>query len=324
MSNQGRTKRRVLLIGVKRDNGRDNGPERFTAHCLDEHIGTYDTLREAGLAFNYYVEKNKLPVSLLNSLESLREQASVSNTGLDALKALNTRTSISNGSSTSKKRGKKATHDSTKKLTLESTEQATKEDEMSVFLTNIGLIEYCDILVDNGFETLKRLPLLDDAVLQNIGMKKSGHRRHLLKAIATEEKKSPPSSTSNTSKKGGKYKTGSPPPLTPAQQRVLDEWFPKRCTTSTDAPDTFSIGVQMRVKAPNSYNNHCKEMKVEPITMRQFNVAIRQKMSYANPKEQPMIRHNRKRCFDGILFDCCSGDSTGDNTCGNNYCPKKK
>ena len=194
-----------------------------------------------------------------------------------------------------------------------------------VFLTNIDLTEYLDILVDNGFETLAKLMNVDDAVLQAIGMKKIGHRLCLLKAIVAGAVSQKKSQASSTSKKRGKYRKGAPQALTPAQQRVFDEWFPKQCAVIayTDAPATFSIGVQMRVKAPHSYNNHCKEMKVEPITMRQFNVAIRQKMSYANPKEQPMIRHNRKKCFDGIRFDCCSSASTGASTCGNNYCPKK-
>lgn len=124
------------------------------------------------------------------------------------------------------------------------------------------------------------------------------------------------------SKKRGKYKTVTPPPLNPAQQSVLDEWFQIRCTevrSSTSAPDTFSICNQMRVKAPHSYNNYCKERKVEPITMKQFNVAIKEKMRYANPKEQPRRRHQSKKCFDAILFDCCSGAST----CGNKYCLQK-
>ena len=203
----------------------------------------------------------------------------------------------------------------------EEKEEKQEEDELSVFLTNIKLLEYRDILVANGFETLARLMNVTDAVLQEIGMKKIGHRLCLLQAIAAGAVSQKKSQASSTSKKRGKYRKGAPQALTPAQQRVFDEWFAKQCTViaSTNAPATFSIGVQMRVKAPHSYNNHCKEMKVEPITMRQFNVAIRQKMSYANPKEQPMIRHNRKKCFDRIRFNCCSGDST----CGNNYCPKK-
>ena len=53
-----------------------------------------------------------------------------------------------------------------------------------VFLTNIDLTEYLDILVDNGFETLAKLMNVDDAVLQAIGMKKIGHRLCLLQAIA--------------------------------------------------------------------------------------------------------------------------------------------
>lgn len=141
-----------------------------------------------------------------------------------------------------------------------------------------------------------------------------GQRRSMRRTTAIERY--------STGKRGTYIKNTPTEPLRPEQQRHVDEWFTLRCTIvrlSTDAPDTFSICNQMRVKAPYSYNNYCKERKVEPITMKQFNVAIREKMRYANSKEQPRRRHQSKKCFDAILFECCSGDST----CGNNYCLQK-
>ena len=166
--------------------------------------------------------------------------------------------------------------------------------------------------------------------LQNKGMKKSGHRNHLLQeikkigaAFTTPQKKS---STSNSSSgkrgKRGPYKKSPPVPLTKEQQDLFDEWFPKRCkVVENTSTETFSIGKQMRYASPHSYNNYCEEKGVKQTKMGclQFNQAIRDEMGYQHPEKQPRFRHDRKKCFDRIQFDCCSESSTS--SCPNYYCP---
>ena len=216
----------------------------------------------------------------------------------------------------------------------EEKEEKQEEDELSVFLTNIDLLEYRDILVANGFETFARLINVTDAVLQAIGMDIIGHRMSLLQeikkiaAFTTPQKKT---STSNSSSgkrgkrgKRGPYKKSPPVPLTKEQQDLFDEWFPNRCTVvENTSTETFSIGKQMRYASPHSYNNYCEEKGVKQTKMGclQFNKAIRDEMEYQHPEKQPRTRHDRKQCFDRIEFDCCSESSRSTSSCPNYYCP---
>eukprot|EP01029_Cantina_marsupialis_P004223 TRINITY_DN1422_c0_g1_i2.p1 TRINITY_DN1422_c0_g1~~TRINITY_DN1422_c0_g1_i2.p1 ORF type:complete len:393 (+),score=88.42 TRINITY_DN1422_c0_g1_i2:1456-2634(+) len=56
-------------------------------------------------------------------------------------------------------------------------------------LAELGLLEYESTFVENGFESLASMKLIDEDDLEAIGMKKRGHRKLMLKWIAENSKK---------------------------------------------------------------------------------------------------------------------------------------
>ena len=108
--------------------------------------------------------------------------------------------------------------------------------------------------------------------------------------------------------------------LTPHQQQVFDDWFYTYCEIKVRNINPYKvIKIQLRKKAPNSYNKYCEVKGYKSVTMLQFNEAVKSKMG-ADFDDNSTCKGS-KRCYKHIDFTCCSEQDNCDKT-KNILCPK--
>ena len=79
------------------------------------------------------------------------------------------------------------------------------------------------------------------------------------------------------------------------EKNIFNDWLNKSCIIQVQEPAIHTVCVQLRKQAPNSYENYCKSVNAKPLTMKQFNSVIKEKIGSI-----PKIRHKRKLAFDHI------------------------
>ena len=100
-------------------------------------------------------------------------------------------------------------------------------------------------------------------------------------------------------KKRGKYRKLEPKKMTEPEEKIFNEWFDKFCLIKVEEPVIRTVCIQLRKKAPNSYETYCESVHAKPVGLKKFNAAIKKKTGSV-----PKIRHMRKLAFDNIQFSC--------------------
>jgi hypothetical protein len=137
------------------------------------------------------------------------------------------------------------------------------------------------------------------------------------------KKKSTKSSSKSTksSSKSTKSSTKKNEPLTSQQQRVFDDWFHTYCKIKVQNNNPIKvIQIQLRKKAPNSYNKYCAAKGYHYVGLNQFNEALKSKMG--TDFDDNSTCKGSKRCYKHIDFNCCSEQDNCDKTnilCTRNY-----
>jgi hypothetical protein len=102
-------------------------------------------------------------------------------------------------------------------------------------------------------------------------------------------------------------------PLTLQQQRVFDGWFYTYCKIKVRNINPYKvIKIQLRKKAPNSYNKYCEELGYNNVTKNQFNEVLKVKLGSNFDGDSTCT--GRKGCYKHIKFACCSAQDICDKT----------
>ena len=108
--------------------------------------------------------------------------------------------------------------------------------------------------------------------------------------------------------------------MTSQQQRVFDDWFHTYCEIKVQNNNPIKvIQIQLRKKAPNSYNKYCAAKGYHNVGLKQFDEALKSKMG--TDFDDNSTCKGSKRCYKHIDFTCCSEQDNCDKT-KNILCPK--
>ena len=207
-------------------------------------------------------------------------------------------------------------------------EELTDEEEVLQWFNTLSFLkkkktEFLNLFIRAGIDDMDTLREVNEAMLEKIGIKPI-KRMLFMEAIvqlsSTDEpaapaapaaSKTPPKKKSSSSKKksssSDKRKSAEKAdPVTKEQQDVLEAWFEECCTVVVNEQGgrgksvLFALSPQLRKKAPNSYENYCKEKNVKPVKSKQFDKFIFSR----DTRIDFSTRMNGTAAFDHIQFNC--------------------